>query len=180
MKRRKFRPSQKISAIHRVPKFCHQCAFALKWTFIPEEGQERLLCRGCGYITYLNPLLVAGALPVKDGKVLLLRRGIEPMKHLWTFPAGFVELGESIEEGAIRETLEEVGVKIRLGEMLGAYSYPKYNAATMVYIARVKGGKPRTSREAEEIRYFAPKDIPWEELAFKSTQDALRDWVERC
>lgn len=121
---------------------------------------------------------MAGALPVKAGKVLLLRRGIEPMRHLWTFPAGFVELGESIEEGALRETLEEVGLKISLKELMGVYSYPKYGAVTVVYSARVGRGRPRTSREAEEIRYFSPIDIPWGELAFKSTREALRDWVE--
>lgn len=101
------------------------------------------------------------------------------MKHFWTFPAGFVELGETIEEGAMRETLEEVGIKIALKEIMGVYSYPKYGAATVVYGARVSGGRARTSREAEEVRYFAPREIPWKELAFKSTRDALRDWVKR-
>jgi len=151
----------------------------LKWTFIKEEGQKRLFCVECGHITYLNPLVVAGALPVKEGKVLLLRRGIEPRKHFWTFPAGFVELGESIEEGAIRETLEEVGVKIELQGIVGVYSYPQSIAATVVYEAQVKAGRNTTSYEAEETLYFSPKEIPWKDLAFESTRDALRDWVKR-
>lgn len=147
-------------------------------SYVKEEEQERLLCLRCGFIAYLNPLLVAGALPVKAGKVLLLRRGIEPMRHLWTFPAGFVELYETIEEGARRETLEEVGLRVALGEMVGAYSYPKYGAVTVVYTATVTGGRARTSREAEEIKYFSAEDIPWDELAFRSTRDALKDWVK--
>ncbi len=178
MKRAKFKPSQKFTSVHRVPKYCHQCSFELALTFIKEEGQERLLCAQCGYISYLNPLLVAGTIPEKDGKIMLLRRGIEPMKHFWTFPAGFVEMGETVTAGAIRETWEEVGMKVKLTGIVGIYSYPKYGVATIVYEAKITGGKPTTCLETEEIQYFEPRNIPWKELAFMSTKDALRDWVE--
>ena len=99
------------------------------------------------------------------------------MKHLWTFPAGFVELGESVVQGAQRETLEEIGVKISVGEALGVYSYPDHGVVTVVYRAKVIGGKIKTSSEAEEIRKFSRKELPWAELAFKSTRDALEDWA---
>ncbi len=126
----------------------------------------------------MNPLVVAGAVPEKGGKALLLRRGIEPMKHFWTFPAGFVELGESVADGAIRETLEEVGVRITLKGILGVYSYSEHGVVTVVYRAEVAGGKSRISREAEEIKMFSKSDIPWKKLAFLSTRDALKDWVK--
>src|SRR5438874_2458542 len=116
-------PLKKITPIHFFPKFCSQCSFELKYHFIPEENQERLFCSSCGFIAYLNPQVVAGAIPEKGGKILLLRRGIEPMKHFWTFPAGFVELGESVPEGAARETLEETGIDIKIGPLAGVYSY---------------------------------------------------------
>ncbi len=144
--------------------------------FIREENQKRFSCGRCGFIAYLNPLLVAGAIPEKDGKILLLRRGIEPMKHLWTFPAGFVELGETVSAGAVRETREEVGLRVGLRGVLGVYSYPKYGVATVVYRAIVLGGRPKTCLESEEIQYFAPNKIPWKELAFRSTRQALQDW----
>ena len=166
-----------MTSIHRVPKFCSQCSFELKLNFIHEEKEERLFCRRCGYISYLNPFLVAGAIIEDRGKILLIRRGIEPMRHLWTFPAGFVELGESVESGAVREAREETGIKIGLKDVIGIYSYPDHGVATVVYRARLIGGKIRVSREAEEIRMFSRAEIPWKNLAFRSTTDALKDWA---
>ena len=168
---------EKITPIHYVPKFCSQCGFKLKDKFIPEEKRERLFCARCGFIAYLNPLIVAGAIPETDGKILLLKRGIEPAKSQWTFPAGFVELWESVPNAARRETKEEIGIDIEPGSVMGVYSYSDAGVAVVVYFARVIRGKIQTSHEAEEIYAFRREEIPWKELAFRSTKDALKDWA---
>lgn len=169
---------KKITPIHFVPKFCSQCASRMTVKFIEEENRKRLFCRKCGFIAYLNPQIVAGAIAVRDGKILLLRRGIEPAKHTWTFPGGFVELGETVRDAAVRETKEETGVDIVPSKILGLYSYPDAGVATAVYLADVVGGSIQTSKEAEEIKEFSKKAIPWSELSFQSTRDALTDWVK--
>lgn len=169
---------QKITPIHYVPRFCSQCGGSLEKKFIAEENHERLVCPACGYIVYLNPQVVAGAVPCDRGKILLLRRGIEPARGAWTFPAGFVELGETVAEAAVRETKEETGVEIEVRGLLGVYSYSEFGVVTVVYLADVVGGLPQTSHEALEIREFSPDHIPWAELAFWSTKDALKDWVK--
>ena len=139
---------QKITPIHFVPRYCTQCSGALEKKFIPGEQQHRLCCKNCGFIAYLNPQVVAGAIPSNGGDIFLLRRGIEPARHSWTFPAGFVELGESVAEGAVRETAEEIGLEVRIGNLLGVYSYPDAGVVTVVYMADVVGGSPKTSNEA--------------------------------
>lgn len=169
-------PQQKITPIHFVPKFCTQCGHALAAKFIEEEACERLHCSGCGYIAYLNPFVVAGAVPFRDDKILLLRRGIEPMKGRWTFPAGFVELGETVSQGAAREAKEETGIDIQTLDVLGVYSYMDTGVVVVVYFADWIGGEPAVTREAMEIQWFTPHEIPWAELAFRSTQDAMQDW----
>src|SRR3990170_4499507 len=94
---------KKITPIHFVPKFCTQCGSALAKKFVREEKCRRLCCSRCGFIAYLNPTPVAGAIAERNGKLLLLKRGIEPAKGKWTFPAGFVELWETVPQAAIRE-----------------------------------------------------------------------------
>ncbi len=114
----------------------------------------------------------------KEGKIILLRRGIEPQKGLWTYPAGFVELGESVVEGAARETKEEVGLDIKVGPVFGVYSYSDAGVVVVVYLADVVGGAVRPCAEASEIKEFKLEEIPWDDLAFRSTRDALSDWLK--
>ena len=106
--------------------------------------------------------------------MILLRRGFEPGRGLWTFPGGFVDLGESVEDAARREVDEELGMAIELGELIGVYSRGDDRVVLIVFAARALGA-PGTSPEAVEVRAFAPADIPWDELAFWSTERALRD-----
>ena len=162
---------------HTIPKFCSQCGYALEKKFISEESRERLACANCGVIVYLNPKIVGGVIPDQDGRIFLLKRGIEPAKGAWTFPAGFIELGESVAEGAIRETKEEIGLDILIENILGVYSYSDAAVAIVVYRAKVEGGLVQTCLESSEIKLFSPSEIPWDRLAFKSTRDALKDWV---
>jgi ADP-ribose pyrophosphatase YjhB (NUDIX family) len=151
-------------------RFCPRCGQPAEVSF-----PRRIVCPHCGYSAYFNPKPVAGAIPVDDdGKVILLRRGFEPGQGLWTFPGGFVDLGESVEAAARRETDEELGLAIELGPLVGVYSRPEDRVVLIVYRARASG-RPRTTAEAIEVRAFAPEAIPWAELAFWSTELALRD-----
>jgi ADP-ribose pyrophosphatase YjhB (NUDIX family) len=136
---------------------------------------RRISCAHCGYEAYFNPKPVAGVIPFdEDGNVILLRRGFEPGRGLWTFPGGFVDLGESVPGAARRETEEELRLAIELGPLVGVYSRPEERVVLIVYRATAIG-RPQTTSEAVEVRSFAPDEIPWGELAFWSTELALRD-----
>jgi ADP-ribose pyrophosphatase YjhB (NUDIX family) len=120
---------------------------------------------------------VAAAIPERDGCALLMRRAMEPSRGRWVFPGGFLEVGETIEEGARREAEEEVGVSIELGSILGAYTRRDAGIVVVVFRARVPEGDPRVGEEALEVRWFSRSEIPWDELAFPTTVQALRNWV---
>jgi ADP-ribose pyrophosphatase YjhB (NUDIX family) len=160
--------------------FCSRCGAALRLGPLPAEDRDRLACDACGYITYVNPRLVVTTLPVTDaGEVMLLRRGIEPGRGLWAQPGGFMEIDETVYEGAIRETLEETGLLVELGEIVGLYTRPEAAIVVIAFVARIVGGVPIATPEALEVRSFAPDAIPWPEIAFRSSEWALRDWVRR-
>ena len=109
-----------------------------------------------------------------DGRIILLRRGFDPGKGLWTFPGGFVDLGESVEDAAVREAMEELEIDIELGPLVGVYSRADERVVLVVYRATTTQ-TPRTTDEATEVRAFAPDELPWDELAFWSTELALKD-----
>lgn len=150
--------------------------------FCPRCGREaevdyprRIVCAHCGYAAYYNPKPVAAAIPFDAaGRIILLRRGFDPGKGLWTFPGGFVDLGESVPRAARRETAEELGIEVELGSLVGVYSRGSERVVLVVYRARALG-VPATSAEATEVAAFAPGELPWNELAFWSTEQALRD-----
>jgi ADP-ribose pyrophosphatase YjhB (NUDIX family) len=164
---------------HKRFRFCAQCGGSLAETLLETEDRPRLVCAVCQYIHYINPKIVAATVPVLDGRVALLRRGIEPRKGTWTYPAGFMEFGESVEEAAIRETKEETNLDVELAGLLGVYSRPEIGMVNIVFLARVTGGEPALSRECAEFRLVTPEEIPWGELAFNTTEWVLRDWVQR-
>lgn len=160
--------------------FCSRCGGVLRLGALPGEDRERLACAVCGYVAYVNPRLVVTTLPVTDaGEVMLLRRGIEPARGLWAQPGGFMEIDEMVGEGAVRETLEETGLLVEPGEIVGLYTRPEAAIVVIAFVARIVGGAPTPTKEALEIRPFAPEAIPWAGLAFRTTEWALRDWVHR-
>ncbi len=161
--------------------YCLICASPMSETLLPTEDRPRLVCGICGHIHYVNPHVVGASLPIEDGRVWLLRRGIEPRYGYWTYPAGYQEIDESTEGAAIRETLEEIGCHVELDGLLGVYSRP-HATVVVVYLAHFAEDSPRpsTSKEAIEVRAFLPEEIPWEDLAFISTQQALRDWIDQA
>ncbi len=151
-------------------RFCPRCGKPAEITF-----PRVLSCPDCGYALYFNPKLVAGAIPVDDAdRVILLRRGFDPGRGRWTFPGGFVDLGESVEDAASRETDEELGIAIELRRLVGVYSRAEEQVVLIVYLAQALG-RPHPTPEAIEVRSFAEAEIPWDELAFWSTAQALRD-----
>ncbi|MBI1745078.1 MAG: NUDIX hydrolase [Acidobacteria bacterium] len=162
--------------IEAAIKFCPRCAGGLIKQPVPPESKMQLACDACGFIFYLNPKVVGCAIPVLENKVLLLRRNIEPSVGRWTFPGGFVDIGETVAEAAIRETKEEVNVDIEITSLLNVYSYAQAPVVIVVYMAKVIGGEPRTGIEAQGLAYFEYHQIPWNDLAFKNTGDALQAW----
>ena len=159
-------------------KFCPRCGSALEARYLEAEQHIRKICTGCGYIFYLNPKVVAGAVPRQQDRIWLARRSIEPSSGSWTFPAGYVDLGESVPQAAIRETREETLLDIRLDGLLNVYSYAAVDIVLVVYCATVIGGVAGVTPESLEVRDFRLEEIPWSSLAFQSTRDALTDYVD--
>ncbi len=160
--------------------FCSNCGSALRLGAIDGEDRDRLSCAVCGHIAYVNPRLVVTTLPVTDGgQLVLLRRGIEPGRGAWAQPGGFLEVDETVHEAAIRETREETGLVVEPGEIIGLYTRLEAAVVTVAFEARVVGGSPAPTREALEIATFDPTEIPWPELAFRTTMWMLRDWLDR-
>jgi len=157
---------------------CPNCGAALAMADIPGEERPRLACAACGHIAYVNPRLVVSTIPVTDaGEVVLLRRGFEPGRGSWAQPGGFLEVDETPTEGAVRETLEETGLVVATGEIIGLYARLEAAVVVLAYEARIVGGSMRTSPEALDVRPFPPETIPWPEIAFKTTWWALVDWL---
>jgi len=160
--------------------YCSACGGELRFGPIDGEDRERLACSACGHIAYVNPRLVVTTIPVTDdGRLVLLRRGIEPGYGAWAQPGGFLEVDETVTEAAVRETLEETGFVVEPGEIIGLYARLEAAVVVLVFEARVARGEPRLNPEALEIELFTPDAIPWEGIAFKTTYWALRDWLRR-
>ena len=166
---------------HQFPqnvRFCALCGGAMRMRTVMPDYKRFKVCDRCGFVHFAGPKLVAGCLVIESGRVLLLRRGIEPQIGKWTFPGGYVDVGESPAAAALRETREEVGMRVELGRVLGVYADPANPiAAVVVYLAKPGIEEASVTDEATEVRYFAPSDIPWHEIAFITTHDALRDWL---
>ena len=161
-------------------KFCSRCGASLVFGAIPGEDRDRLACPACGHIVYVNPRLVVTTFPITDdGRIVLIRRGIEPGKGWWAQPGGFLEVDETVHEAAIRETWEETGLLVRPGEIIGLYTRLEASVVTIAFEARIVGGAATPTPEATEVVEFAPEEVPWSEIAFKTTTIALRDWFER-
>jgi len=145
---------------------------------IPEgDTRERLVCAVCGHIAYDNPKVVVGSVIGHDGKVLLCRRAIPPRIGFWTLPAGFLELGETIEEGARREALEEACANIALDGILAVYSISRIGQVQVIFRARFAGDALfAAGAETAEVSLFAWHEIPWDSIAFPSVRWALEAW----
>jgi ADP-ribose pyrophosphatase YjhB (NUDIX family) len=160
--------------------YCTNCGSRLAFGSVDGEDRERLACASCGHIAYVNPRLVVTTLPITDaGEIVLIRRGLEPGLGSWAQPGGFLEVDETVAEAAIRETLEETGLIVEPGELVGFYTRLEAAVVVVAFEARIIGGDARTSREALEVRPFEAAAIPWDGIAFKTTYYALADWLAR-
>jgi len=159
---------------HLPVNFCSNCGAKVAYRIPPGDSIPRHLCDQCGTIHYRNPLLVIGSIPETDERVLLCRRAIEPRLGFWTLPAGFMELGETTAQGAIRETLEEANARIELDEVFTMLSVPHVDQVHLYYRAKLLDLDFSPGAESLEVALFHERDIPWNELAFRTVSATLR------
>jgi ADP-ribose pyrophosphatase YjhB (NUDIX family) len=163
------------------PKFCSKCGAPMTRAVPPDDHRERHVCSACRFVHYLDPKVACGTIAELDGRFALIQRNIDPRKGYWSFPCGFMEIDETTEQAAVRETLEETGLQVSLSGLLGTYSYADsfYGGAivVVVYRATVTGGTLRADDDVCDARLISPAEIPWEQLAFQSSTAAIRDWL---
>lgn len=159
-------------------RFCPVCGAPLASRLLKAGDRERLVCTGCGYVLYLDPKIAVGTIiRSDDDRLVLVRRAIEPGYGKWVFPGGYVDRGEPLLEAARREAREESGLDIRLEGLVNIYSYAHRTPIIIVYAATIAGGTMCADDECLEVRLFGKDEIPWGELAFRSTHEGLADYV---
>ena len=158
-------------------RYCPRCGGGLAMRRHLPQDPPRLTCGSCCFVFYLDPKVAAGVILEDAGKIVLARRDIEPRVGSWGFPSGYVDRGERVEVAAAREAQEEVGVEAAIDRLVGIYSYDLRPVIIVVYAGRITGGELVAAHETQEVATFAPEEIPWDELAFPSTRDALEDYL---
>ena len=162
----------------RSIKHCKACGAEAAYRIPPDDNRERAICSACGTIHYENPLNVVGTVPVWNDKVLLCRRNIEPRHGFWTLPAGFMELGETTEQGAIRETEEEAGARIDLQGLFTVLNVIRVGQVHLFYRAALRDTDFAPGPESIEAQLFREDEIPWDELAFRTVRETLLRYFE--
>lgn len=142
----------------------------------PGDDRERSVCAYCAFVDYKNPKIVVGSIAVWNGAILMCRRAIEPAKGFWTLPAGYMELGETVEEGARREAWEEARARIDIERILAVYSVPRISQVQIMFRARLISPEIEAGTESLEVRLFGWDEIPWADIAFPSVGWALRHY----
>ena len=155
-------------------RFCPICGGRLRSLTI--NDRPRPVCSACNFIYYQDPKVVACAILEMDNRIVLLRRGINPQKGKWVLPGGYVDRGEEVKAAAIREFKEECGLVTRIKRLLGVYSYPGQIPVVIIYIAQYVSGDLIAGDETLEAGWFSESEIPWDDIAFKSTVVALNDY----
>ncbi len=164
--------------VSEVPfRFCPRCGTTLIPRQVKPGGPELHACPSCSFVHYPDPKVAAGALFMLDGGIVLVQRGIPPAYGKWVFPGGFVDRGERVEAAAVRETREEVNLDVEIDRLLNVYSYEDSAAVIIAYAAHVVGGELQAKDEALDVNIFSPSSIPWDELAFRSAHDAIKEYI---
>jgi ADP-ribose pyrophosphatase YjhB (NUDIX family) len=155
------------------------CGGALEPRVLKETEPTRLVCVTCGFVFYLDPKVAVGTI-IRDerDRIVLVRRAIDPGYGKWVFPGGYVDRGEPVLEAALREAREETGLEIRIDRLVNIYSYAGRAPIIIVYAATMIGGNLACDDEGLEAGFFAPEELPWDALAFRSTLEALREFLE--
>lgn len=158
--------------------YCSKCGSNQMRVGVPEgDSRERNICDGCGAIHYQNPRIVVGTIPIYEGKILMCQRGIEPRKGLWNLPVGFMENGETMPEGAQRETWEETGAKVEIVRMHTTYHVLHINQVLVFYLAKMDSPTFEAGVESQDVRLFALDEIPWEQIAFPAHTFILEHYI---
>lgn len=162
-------------------KFCTQCGNPVTLTIPAGDNRQRHVCTLCGEIQYQNPKIVAGCIPIWDDRILLCQRAIEPRKGYWTIPAGFLENGETIEEGATRETREEACADIIDPHLYQIYNIPRIGQVYILFRGQLRGLEDfGVGEESTEVKLVEERNIPWDDIAFKVVRHTLlRFFAER-
>lgn len=159
------------------PRYCGECGGATVPRVAKAGEPPRATCTSCGRIHYTGPRVAAGAICTQGGRILLVQRGIEPGYGGWVYPGGFVDLGESPEAAAVRETREEAGVVVELTRLVGVYHHLQREVVVVVYAGELVSGTAQALDETLAVRFCAPDELVWGELAFDTTREALRDYL---
>jgi ADP-ribose pyrophosphatase YjhB (NUDIX family) len=158
-------------------RYCADCGAPVELRTPQDDNRERYVCTACDTIHYQNPKIIVGAIPEwEDGRILLCLRAIEPRHGLWTLPAGFMENGETVTQGAARETLEEANARVDIHELLGLYNLPYINQVQMLFRATLLDLDFSPGVESLDVQLFKEEDIPWEKLAFRPVRYALEHY----
>jgi ADP-ribose pyrophosphatase YjhB (NUDIX family) len=158
--------------------FCNQCGARVATRIPPGDHLPRFVCDSCGTIHYQNPRLIVGCVPEYQGQILLCRRGIEPRLGFWTVPAGFMENGETLQQAAARETYEEALAQVNVGSLLTIVHVLHAHQVHVFFRATMSEPVFGAGEESLEATLVAPKDIPWEDIAFPSTVFTLKRYLE--
>ena len=164
--------------LHRpLIQHCKSCGSAVTYR-VPDDGdtRERAVCNACHTIHYENPLNVVGTVPVWGDKVLLCKRNIEPRFGKWTLPAGFMELNETVAQGAARETVEEAGAQFEMQELFTLMNVTRVGQVHFFYRAQLTSDAFDPGHETQEARLFAEHEIPWDEIAFRTVKETLQHY----
>ena len=157
-------------------KFCSKCGHTVLLKNIPDDTHPRFFCEHCETIHYQNPNVIVGCLPIWKNQVMLCRRAIEPRRNFWNLPGGYLENGETVEEGAIREVWEEAGIKVKVISLHAVFSIPKINQIYMHFLAEMPNLNYAAGVESMEVEMFEEADIPWKEIAFSSSTFSLEKY----
>ena len=156
-------------------QFCSACGKPVEWKTPPGDHAPRHVCTACNTVHYLNPKVIVGVIPeAPDGRILLCKRNIEPRHGFWTYPAGFMEMGETSADGAAREGLEESEAEIAVDDLCALINVPWVNQMHLAYRGRLLGSHYATTPESSEVRLYAEEEIPWDEIAFPTIYQSLR------
>lgn len=159
-------------------RFCPRCGDQLDSRVLKAGEPPRLVCRACAFVFFLDPKIATGVVFPYDGGILLVKRAIHPSYGKWVFPGGYVDRGETLEAAALREVQEESGLVVRLTRLLGAYSFPDSAVIVVAYAGAVTGGSLKMDEESLAVRSFPPTEIPWDQLAFPTTVQVLKDYLK--
>lgn len=157
--------------------YCPYCATPLEAR--EAFGAVRPACPACSFVQFLDPKVAAAILLSEQDQVLLVRRAVDPRRGFWALPAGFVEVNELPHEAAVREALEETGLQVTIGDLLRMrrMTNPDKPGFLVTYRGHVNGGQLQASDDVSEVRWFSASEIPWDDLAFETTHETLREWM---